>query len=198
MFNISRSLDEQLVLGGKSYQLFLSFDNVLRVFDLWQDPKIQIQYKPKFALRLLTRTNDFDDLDFEIQLRVYEEVFNNHIDTSKSDETGVRYDLEGNPLPVKPKKQQKGQKILFNIGYDSEYIYAGFMQAYGIDLIDQHGKLHWKKFNALLVGLPSDTRFAEILKIRAWEPSGESAKEKRIMRERQDEVALPAHLQKYD
>ena len=198
MFNISRSLDEQLVLGGKPYQLFLSFDNVLRVFDLFQDHKIQIQYKPKFALRLITQSNDFDDFEFETQLQIYEEIFNKYIDTSKSDETGVRYDLEGNPLPVKTKKQQKGQKILFNIGYDSEYIYAGFMQAYGIDLIDQQGKLHWKKFNALLVGLPSDTRFAEILKIRAWEPSGESAKEKRIMRERQDEVALPAHLQRYD
>lgn len=198
MFNISRSLDEQLVLGEKPYQLFLSFDNVLRVFDLWQDPKIPIQYKPKFALRLLTRTNDFDDFDFEEQLMTYEEIFNKYIDTSKSDETGIRYDLEGNPLPIKVKKNQKGQKILFNISYDSEYIYAGFMQAYGIDLINQQGKLHWKKFNALLVGLPSDTRFAEILKIRAWEPSGESAKEKRIMRERQDEVALPAHLQKYD
>ena len=124
MFNVSRSLDEQLVFGGKPYQLFLSFDNVLRVFDLWQDTKIQIQYKPKFALRLLTRTNDFDDTDFETQLQVYEEVFNKHIDTSKGDETGVRYDLEGNPLPVKPKKEQKGQKILFNIWYDSEYIYG--------------------------------------------------------------------------
>ena len=198
MFNISRSLDEQLVLGGKPYQLFLSFDNILRVFDLWKDPKIQIQYKPKFALRLLTGTNEFDDLEFEQQVMLYEDIFDEFINTSKEDEAGVRYDLEGNPLPNKPKNSKKGQKILFNIGYDSEYIYAGFMQAYCIDLIEQQGKLHWKKFNALLVGLPSDTRFAEILKIRAWEPSGESAKEKRIMRERQDEVALPAHLQKYD
>ena len=198
MFNISRNLDEQLVFGGKPYQLFLSFDNVLRVFDMWQDPKIQIQYKPMFALRLLTRSNEFDEAGFETQLMLYEEIFDNYISTTKDDDAGARYDLEGNLLPSKPKGKKKGQKILFNIGYDSEYIYAGFMQAYGIDLIDAQGDLHWRKFNALLAGLPSHTKFAEILKLRAWEPSGESAKEKRIMKERQDEVALPAHLQRYD
>ena len=49
---------------------------------------------------------------------------------------------------------------------DAEYIYAGFMQAYRIDLLDQLGKLHWWKFNALLKSLPQDTKFQEIVQIR--------------------------------
>ncbi len=45
------------------------------------------------------------------------------------------------------------------------------MQAYNIDLIEEQGKLHWKKFNALLSGLPDGTKFVEVMKIRAWKPS---------------------------
>lgn len=49
---------------------------------------------------------------------------------------------------------------------DGQLIYAAFMQAYGIDLNDQRGKLHWWKFTALLRGLPSNTRFMEVVQIR--------------------------------
>lgn len=54
----------------------------------------------------------------------------------------------------------------FDFVQDSSLIYAAFMQAYGIDLIDQQGKMHWWKFSSLLNGLPSGTRFSEIVSIR--------------------------------
>ena len=95
-----------------------------------------------------------------------------------------------------PKKTKDAQdyddKPLFNIKYDGEYIFSSFMQAYNIDLIEQQGKLHWQKFNALLSGLPDGTKFVEVMKIRAWKPSkGESSKEKQKMRELQEQYALP-------
>ena len=49
---------------------------------------------------------------------------------------------------------------------DGPLIYAAFMQAYGLDLNDQRGKLHWWKFSALLNGLPKDTRLMEVVQIR--------------------------------
>lgn len=54
----------------------------------------------------------------------------------------------------------------FDFVQDSPLIYAAFMQAYGMDLVDQQGKLHWWKFQSLLNGLPSSTRFSEIVSIR--------------------------------
>ena len=54
----------------------------------------------------------------------------------------------------------------FDFVQDSPLIYAAFMQAYGMDLVDQQGKLHWWKFQSLLNGLPSNTRFSEIVSIR--------------------------------
>lgn len=54
----------------------------------------------------------------------------------------------------------------FDFVQDSPLIYAAFMQAYGMDLVEQQGKLHWWKFQSLLNGLPSNTRFSEIVSIR--------------------------------
>ena len=48
---------------------------------------------------------------------------------------------------------------------DAALIYAAFMQAYHIDLRAER-ELHWWKFQALLSGLPSDTRLMEIINIR--------------------------------
>ena len=66
------------------------------------------------------------------------------------------------------------------------------MQAYRIDLIEEIGRLHWKKFNALLVGLPEGTKFVEVLKIRSYEPQkGDSPEYIEKMRELQREFRLP-------
>lgn len=63
--------------------------------------------------------------------------------------------------------RKSSDKKVFDFVQDSELIYAAFMQAYGVDLIDT--PLHWWKFSALLSGLPSDTRFSEVLQIRTME-----------------------------
>ena len=49
--------------------------------------------------------------------------------------------------------------------YDGDYIYAAFMQNYGIDLLET--RLHWHKFSALLKGL-SGTMLNEIMGYRAY------------------------------
>lgn len=62
-------------------------------------------------------------------------------------------------------KKTKGGKV-FDFIQDGALIYAAFRQAYGIDLVEEQGKLHWWKFQALLGGLPSNTKFAEVVRIR--------------------------------
>ena len=65
------------------------------------------------------------------------------------------------------------------------------MQAYGIDLIEQQGKLHWRKFKALLSGLPENTQFKRIVSVRQWEPSDDKTR-KQAMREAQKALRLPS------
>lgn len=193
MFDISKKMDDRLVLGDTEYQLLLSFDRVLWVFDMWGKKYIPPNLKPKLALAKLTGDESFKDMDTEHAMAVYEDVFDKHIKIIKAGKDVQRYDLEGNPLPQKPNNDSdKDDKPLFSIKYDGEYIFASFMQAYQMDLIEEQGKLHWKKFNALLSGLPDGTKFVEVMKIRAWKPQkGEDPKEKQRMRKLQEEYALP-------
>lgn len=62
------------------------------------------------------------------------------------------------------KKRKKDGPPSVDITQDWEYIYAGFLQAYGIDLFDS--SMHWLKFCALLKSLPKGTRLREIVEIR--------------------------------
>jgi hypothetical protein len=82
-----------------------------------------------------------------------------------------------------PNVKQNNKKV-FDFVQDSELIYAAFMQVYRIDLIDT--PLHWWKFQALMSGLPSNTRFSEVVQIRAMDipkPNKYNAEERgRIIR----------------
>lgn len=192
MFDISKRMDDRLVLNGKEYQLFLSFDNVLKVFDMWSDDRFPVQIKPQLALVKLTNSSDFKNMDFETALNIYSEVFDKHIKSVRAIDAVERYDLEGNVIPRKPREDSDDGKPLYSIKYDGELIFSSFMQAYHIDLIEEQGKLHWSKFNALLAGLPEGTKLIEVMKIRAWKPQkGDSTKEKQRMRALQEEYALP-------
>ncbi|HGI4917815.1 TPA: Gp15 family bacteriophage protein [Streptococcus agalactiae] len=193
MFDISKKMDDKLVLKDKEYQLLLSFDRVLWVFDMWNKEHIPMELKPKLALAKLTNDVIFKDMDTEEALAIYAEVFEKYIQVTRAIDEVDRYDIEGNVMPKRPKDDpDSDDKPLFNIKYDGEYIFSSFMQAYNIDLIEEQGRLHWQKFNALLSGLPDGTKFVEVMKIRAWRPSkGEDAKEKQKMRELQEQYALP-------
>lgn len=59
---------------------------------------------------------------------------------------------------------------------DGEYIYAGFMQAYGINLLDCD--LHWHQFKALFVGLPDDTKIKQIMSMRTYRKDTKSYEKK--------------------
>ena len=61
-------------------------------------------------------------------------------------------------------KEKSNERAVFDIVQDLDYIFAGFMQAYKIDL--DENDLPIEKFIALLKGLPSDTRLADIIKVR--------------------------------
>lgn len=80
-----------------------------------------------------------------------------------------------------------GKKV-FDFIQDSSLIYAAFMQAYRIDLVDT--PLHWWKFQSLMEGLPSNTRFAEVVQIRAMDvpkPTKYNSEERgRIIRLKQE------------
>ena len=190
MLDLSRKLTDKLVIDDKEFPLNLSFDNILRLFEMWRDEDVPEFVKPHFGIRILTGET-LEDFTVEEMSEVFNEVFEEHISLSTVEDNHVEYDLAGNPMKTTA-SNGKQEQAPYDIRYDGDYIYASFLQAYGIDLFDVQGKLHWKKFNALLSGLPEGTKFMEVVKIRKWKPQkGDSAEYKEEMRKLQKDYALP-------
>lgn len=193
MLDLSRKLTDKLVIDDKEYALDLSFNNVLKLFEMWRDEDVPEFVKPHFGIRILTGET-LEDFTVEEMSEVFNEVFEEHISLSTVEDNHVEYDLAGNPMKTTA-SNGKQEQAPYDIRYDGDYIYASFLQAYGIDLFDVQGKLHWKKFNALLSGLPEGTKFMEVIKIRKWKPQkGDSAEYKEEMRRLQKDYALPYEI----
>lgn len=197
MLDISRKLTDKLVIDDEEFPLNLSFDNVLRLFEMWRDEDVPEFVKPHFGIRILTGET-LEDFTVEEMSEVFNEVFEEHISLSTVEDNHVEYDLAGNPMKTTA-SNGKQEQAPYDIRFDGDYIYASFLQAYGIDLFDVQGELHWKKFNALLSGLPEGTKFMEVIKIRKWKPQkGDSAEYKEEMRRLQKDYALPYEIVEED
>lgn len=68
------------------------------------------------------------------------------------------------------KKGGEHIRPLYSFLHDGDLIFSSFKSQYGIDLCSEN--MHWYKFRALLKGLGSDTKFAEVVYIRGLDLSG--------------------------
>ncbi|WP_371399933.1 Gp15 family bacteriophage protein [Streptococcus pyogenes] len=194
MLDLSRKLTDELVLGDDVYPMNIAFNKVLKVMELINDDEFEDIYKPYLAIQIFTDVDFTEALTPEQATAIFKLIFEEHIRIIPAKDSSPVLDLAGNPIKskIRSRSQSEDGERLFSLKYDAEYIYSSFMQAYGLDLIDAQNTLHWKKFNALLNGLPSDTKFAEVLKIRSYKPQkGDSKKYKESMKQLKKEYALP-------
>lgn len=148
---------------NRSYRLHLSFDRVLRVFDVQNDEVMTDAEKVDTALYILVGRKRPKEIGEAVKL--FSHICRTYIDVIKSKKDGKRS---------------------LDFKQDAPYIYAAFYQCYGIDLEKQIGKLHWWAFLNLFRGLADDTRMMQIVSIRTRplpKPTKYNAEERaRIMR----------------
>src|SRR5690554_3389337 len=125
--------------NGKKYDIDLSFDNVLDVFDYVENKDLHEYQRAILCLELLIGENS---LELEESLELWNYVYKEFIELE--DKKPIKVDLLGNPLPV----EEENEKKTMDIEKDAEYIFASFKQAYNMNLFEQHGKLHWHEFKA--------------------------------------------------
>ena len=77
----------------------------------------------------------------------------------------------------------KSREPVFSYSQDHAYVVAGFRQSYGMSLEDIH-KIHWWEFQALLSGLPEDTRLSQVIALRGREidPKAPPAEKMRLQK----------------
>lgn len=80
---------------------------------------------------------------------------------------------------------------IYDYEYDSGYVYAAFMQQYGISLTEVE-YLHWWEYKALFDGLTDKCKFTEIIGYRAAEITSDmSSKQKEHIRKMKKLYTLP-------
>ncbi len=170
----------EIKIGGRIYRLRLPFGLVLRYIDLCKNPGgLRTEDVHEIALHWFVPDLKYpgEQAAGEILERIVRECIN------------------------PPKKQLQARKKLpravdFNL--DSGYIYAAFMQTYGIDLYDCSHSLPWCKFISLFEALPEDTVIRKIMDIRTRElprPTKYNAEEIQRLVELKTLFALPGEQQ---
>lgn len=142
MISLSQPLTDFVIYNGKRIKLDVSFDNVLKMYDIFKDDFLNQQEKSEFALAILCKSRKLPPVP------ILDLIFKEHIETFSN-----------------PKQDNKLRVVDFK--QDAPYIYSSFLMDYGIDLINQQGKLHWQKFISLFQGLSEKTKIREIMSIRS-------------------------------
>lgn len=185
-FSIYRLPNDDFILDGNKYTRNATFDNILKIVDLSNDPDFSGETKIRTGIYMLFGENFSDDYTLE-ELNL---ILENGLEEYLQSKDEIEYDDLGEPMPGPLNFNKK----LMDIGYDAQAIYSSFLQAYGIDLHEEVGRLHWYKFKALLAGLPEKTRLREVISIRAYEKPSKSDNHHMQMLKLQREHALPAHI----
>lgn len=151
MLSLTEELTQSIAYQGHNYPIDLSYDNVLRFYQLLDDADFDESEKVIAAFHIFFNEQVPDDPEFLMNVvkllgdYVSSNPYGNDTEGQQGDTVPVRY---------------------FSFQQDAEAIYASFMDQYGIDLIEEQGKLHWDKFKALLDGLGPETQFRRIVAIR--------------------------------
>lgn len=180
MFSFAYGIDNEIEIDGDIYNLNLAYDVVLRFFDLLADEEISEQSKTSIAMSLLFGKGNEPAISTHQKLEVIKAVIQNHIMIEKPSVIFASLDQQHEP-----------EKEYYSLVEDADIIFASFFYDYKIDLFEQRGKLHWKKFKALLNGLSEKTKLSQVISIRKWKPGEHtSPEEDKQMRELQKIYSL--------
>lgn len=154
-----------------------AYDTVLEVQKLYKEDTLTEFEKIDQALKMLVRNKwNLRLLNPEEKQKLLSVITQRYVEVEK------RPQIKKSPFPV------------LDFEKDGDYIYASFMQAYKIDLIEEQGRLPWKKFLYLFNGLPADTKIKQIMRIRQMpvpEYNGKNSKEIQEINEMKSYYALP-------
>ncbi len=189
-FSIYEIQDYTVEVEGVTFHLSLSFDNVLRFFDLMdKETKLSPMVKMQIGFELLV-DHPIKNIELETKVEVVRAIYETYIKDQKEEveeDVGSLFLTPEEQEAVREKfkhqltaeKEQQDTKF-FDLKQDAEIIFASFLQEYNIDLLESQGKLSWHKFRALLHNMRDETKFKYVIGIRAAKlPTGKHAQKER-------------------
>lgn len=167
--NIYDKEKDSLNYKGDTLHLDLSFDNVLRLYQLFDDEQINDLDKIIITLEMLIYEYDLiRGTAFDEQLELYKHILNEFLDIDLYDK-----DKEG---AVADDDKDEPVKRVMDFDKDAALIYASFLSEYNIDLFEVQDRMHWDQFSVLLANLSDKTAFKQVVSYRTMKvPSSKDA-----------------------
>ncbi|MDD7793697.1 bacteriophage Gp15 family protein [Clostridium sp. 'White wine YQ'] len=140
--------------------------------------EINSNFRVSMLFELLMQDHEISDKDKIYQaLELYYPILPKNID--KAIENILWFYRCGKDI-VKSKDSGKGKSItnIYDFEFDDDYVYAAFLDQYGVDLQDID-YLHWWKFKAMFKSLKEDNEIVKIMGYRAMDLSKIKDKEQR-------------------
>lgn len=145
------ALPETVMLGDEEFEINTDFRVSILFQQLWQDRDLEVEHKIAETLALYYPEPVPDELKKEALRQAMwffkagkeEEKENKKADGESGNASGA----------------------IFSYDQDDDYIYAAFIEQYGIDLAEDD--LHWWKFRALFKSLSDSCKISKIMSYRS-------------------------------
>lgn len=185
MFSLTERSPDLYKWEGVEIELNLSFDNILVFLKMFGDETLHMERRLRIGVNMLVcdqsvlqAISDHGKLmDFALDL------FRDKLNLRIREEDQIKVKAESN----KSKEEEQDEPVpVFDWEEDAELIYSSFLFDYGIDLIEQQGKLTWDRFYALFNNLSEDSKMGQALHYRSCavpkKEKGNEEERKRIMK----------------
>src|SRR5690625_7985688 len=102
--NLAYPIEDTAEIDGVTYELDMSFDNILRLFDLIKDVSINDVTKVETGLLMLIN-DDLEQYDIETKAQIFIDLFKSAIGSDDEEEQVV--ELARNPMTKRREKDKK-------------------------------------------------------------------------------------------
>lgn len=197
---LTDQLPESVLVAGKEYKINTDFRTSILFEEMIQDKNITEEQR--FFMEELLNIPEFDGDEKKARLlSKYNSGLALYYPEIPGDLDGAISQMlwfyqcgktEEQKQSVKGKKQEQ----IYSFTYDADYIYAAFMEQYGIDL--NAADLHWWKFSAMFSGLKEDCLISKVMGYRAADTAGMDKEQKKFYKKMKEIYKLPENVSEED
>lgn len=171
-------LPESVVINGKEYRIITDFREYIKLLELLKDDNVEAEEKYNLITQWFLDTPDEPFRDCIMALT-------NFITMKEQDPKRIE---ENNDEENASEIETKKQTISYTL--DAQYILSGFLECYGIDLINVP-YMHWWKFQMLINGMNESCELKKRMSYRSIDLNKIKDKDERErIRKIQNQIAI--------
>lgn len=191
---IRRELPVSVDIGSEKYEIDADFRTIMNIEGIIFGKEVTEDQK-NFAKEMMKEI-EINEKDAIVNAKYYDALKIFYKDNIPDDlEEAMEKMLWFYSCGKEEISKQKTKKKVISFEHDFDYINAGFMQDYKIDLLEVDF-LHWWKFMSLFSALHDDCKICEIIGYRGAELKNFDKEQRKRIREMQKIYALPDDISK--